>query len=1199
MLQQGELLPPGRPVADACRHERAAAMGSVAIADVRRLQLRAQAADAVPVQRSDARFKAWYSWRDSFLQWPELARLRRQPACIPFLADLLKQVGLISKRSLIANVPPVAQPATLSEFLNATTLQLDPYGWDILKRMGLCVSFSLHDARTGEPVSAAETLSALRQALAKDAANNPLLRHLHLELLFQPAASRRLAGEAAAVTSEQLLALLQISLRPALKQIFSYMMFEISASGDAFSSATERALTLDLHTGGKVCRWIALTEDEVGAPSQLSDGKLTVTVPASGKLLLLCQSASPDGMSVTAKGATVHRQAFAPTDWLAEYFPTADDEWIGNAGISKELREEINTQWGRFQTYLLRLNPAAPANANDPRIELPKADDWAAREALQDWLTRFFTAGGDVAPGEQETRSGPWLATAYPRVVSPVRLTPDASGRLHYHHPIEDRWAHTYRYYILPHGRYDQLWETLAQSARLYANDSDLRAGNLARLQAFVPPAAGGLDVTWERLHSLAPPLVLYSGRLDLAASAAAPSLRGKTWEVVLEKHPEQALIERNRTLQRQLGYRQISHTLLRRFAYADRVNELLAVLARQSYEVQLKLVEGPAPQTLPSAYETPDHLNLRQPTPEEMLTLDLPQRLRAYTPEVLVLQWESLPYFYEHRLLLVAQSNAVVSPVTDVVQRDLEYVSPPPQATLEVRTTDDNTRQLIARIRLGSYWDCLPPHAQTHWQIEKPHANDGAARKLSSLPDAEVAYQFLLTRSGVVEAQADLRFNAEQTAGYEARPLGQQLTVTPLRLLPPGTGEHAQDPFYLEAALTLNHAPTLKSKPLPLSGEFTHAAYVQALFDLTDTPNLPPEFGRVVTRPAADASLETRAAFAAEWLLTRVVTTRPAALSAALQAKVEFIPPPRPVPQSHYLLRLHTALTTDEQTELRAAMTADQAALASLFAALEDRDALTQLAADWNCETAISSRAEFAALVQGNDRFSFPLPTSCVLALDGTLSAEEIDKLFAQPLDPAFETALRQLIERMADGVTTIVEASLSVEQVAEINPHAVLPTLAEPKLCWRGTINETQQQALERWTELSIFGQQFRTLLHEAAAVPLGFAYTPAKGDPANDNLPVVLQGRLQLSDTEMRWQGLFFGAAEAAALQSLQANAAYSTGFRAAIKALLIALTQPGNPTLKVEVAMPAGWQPRPQQSTLSAALQSRLLIGNARL
>ncbi|MEI7462465.1 MAG: hypothetical protein WCK15_23960, partial [Pirellula sp.] len=190
---------------------------------------------------------------------------------------------------------------------------------------------------------------------------------------------------------------------------------------------------------------------------------------------------------------------------------------------------------------------------------------------------RFFDHGANT---KDHPQAGPWLAMAYPRSLAVTAIAPnEETGLLEYCQPVEDLYAHAWRYFIRPSGRYDALWSSVGQSHTLFRKedgnvDYPTIVANNRNLGMFTPPPPGGLDLAIPRIRPIAAPMILFSGRLDAPPprdpSQLQPRPPGKTWQVVLSKHAEQSLVEKNRTLARRLAYCQLSVTLLRRFQYAD-----------------------------------------------------------------------------------------------------------------------------------------------------------------------------------------------------------------------------------------------------------------------------------------------------------------------------------------------------------------------------------------------------------------------------------------------------------------------------------------------------------------------------------------------------------------------------------------------------------------------------------------------------
>lgn len=311
-------------------------------------------------------------------------------------------------------------------------------------------------------------------------------------------------------------------------------------------------------------------------------------------------------------------------------------------------------------------------------------------------------------------------------------------------------------------------------------------------------PQAGGLDVVLDRTRPVDKPLILNSARLDEASIPGNPAVPGTTWEVIIAQHTEQNLMERNQTLMRRLAFRQVAFTLMRRFAYPEWIDQLKQASSR-SHEIPLQFVENQIPE-IPTVYpDQPEHVDLSQPLDGAIVrSLDLPQRIGNFQQGALVLQWEALPFYYEHRLLTIAQTSSVVSPLNETIQRDFEYRAPNPIAIAESQQSlwqpiepfsgspiALRTRRL--QIPLRRFWDALPLAAQAQWSSENPDTISGNDRKLSSLPDPDVVYQIVEVFSGNVEVQAEFYFEP-LTKKYQLRQLGQHFLAELIALNPPAT---------------------------------------------------------------------------------------------------------------------------------------------------------------------------------------------------------------------------------------------------------------------------------------------------------------------------------------------------------------------------------------------------------------------------
>ncbi|MEV4258605.1 hypothetical protein AB0J52_36070, partial [Spirillospora sp. NPDC049652] len=610
---------------------------------------------------------------------------------------------------------------------------------------------------------------------------------------------------------------------------------------------------------------------------------------------------------------TVRTEDFGPTDERTHHFTVATDALAAAFAAPDDAVPE-HVQWMRLKHYLETLNSNDPKVPDSSRVTLP-ADAAGIAKALPDvlaWTTRFFDAGGAVQAGTDglgATGAGPWTATAYPRAGSPATATPDADGHLTYTQLIEDRWAHTLRYYFQPFGRYDLLWQSLRRSPTLFPGRAAAEAGTPA---VRVDPAAGGLDVVLDRTQAVDAPLVLGSRRLDEPATPARPPAPGAIWEVIVAQHHEQTLAERNQTLLRRLAFRQIAFTLLRRFGYSDWYAWVRGFAKDHQREVPVRLVEDgypPVPDTLPSA---PDHLALDGTAdPGELRGLDLPERVGDFSQGVLALQWRALPFYYEHRLLVIAQTDGTVSPVNSVTQRDLTYRSPLPSAT--VSGTDivwrrlppfpplpgsggqfqQNTRVRTVTIPLRRFWDSLPDEAQQRWQAEAPDAATGTAtaRKLSALPDPEVVYQIVELFSGNIEVQAEC-FYDPVARKFTHRQLGKRFLVAQTTLAPP-TGALGDFPLAVDLVQVseeqLSTGYDTGGLPLDTRNRVAIDQHGRLLFAGVMTKDDRDALVRLVSEPDA---AKIRSLFDG-WYATEPVSAPAADLPDRLRTLIDFLPAP------------------------------------------------------------------------------------------------------------------------------------------------------------------------------------------------------------------------------------------------------------------------------------------------------------------
>jgi hypothetical protein len=757
-----------------------------------------------------------------------------------FKPEVARFFGTSADPSLI----PPGKAKNHEGFLAETSPAEDPYGWNALKRLGLSCAVVFREIRTGQPLPTKQVWQLL-QAVLVDVKAQPELQaflpHLHVELLFQPGRSVRLASapDDMPKADQDLLALLQLSLRPRIKQDMGYA--RITLTPDDGVGGPEVAVNITaqgsgptsyvVEGSGRSGTLVATNPVELRCSTHGTDDQREKTA-----VHILVRHAQSEPPTVTSVGWTAAFSDLAPTSWEAVRFADLTQRWY------PAIREDLMTdagghplepplplamdQWKILARYLRAAGVTEPAVDKD-------FDRQHNVPATLDWLRRFFNFSEDFknagsAQFPDSVDGNPWIATAYPQANTQLFATPFA-GRLEAYQLIDDGWAHAFRYYALPAGRYDQLWLGLAQSASLYT-DVGTRSANVEALLRIKDPVSlptdqGGLDVTLPRIHRLAPPLVLGSRRLDFpeATGSADPS---PTWEVIVAKHLEQQLSERNRSLAQRLEFQHVAWTMLRRFAFPE-VRDALHIGVDQipgQYEGELPLLTPPETIDVPAA--GPGAINERQ------RSLLLPDRVDPFARDAIALQWRSLPFFYEHRLLLMAQAGHAVSPVVAVTQRDFTFRSPDGIPVHDARILVDGggQRWLAVEIRLTRLWDALPDEPRQQWEIENPDTAPLTEFRPAAVPDPEVTYELLnIGDAGagvplpVTDTLAALAFQRDTaTNAWTVRPVSSRFEATLIDVIRPPANQGGQGRWKASVGL---RPKTFPSEPVEV---------VRSRFDFT-----------------------------------------------------------------------------------------------------------------------------------------------------------------------------------------------------------------------------------------------------------------------------------------------------------------------------------------------------------------------------
>jgi hypothetical protein len=1192
-------------------------------------------------------YGSWYSWRDSYLKWPEWSidpTMTPTGQLHPLLQKIIEKLEKSYKVDL--QIRPPLQPSSFEEFQLATSSKSDPYGWGILQRLGLSFTFTLYqdvsenfNKDAGNLIDNQDTLSALHNVLGELASEEPLWNslfdHLFIELLFQPGKIVQL--ETGIVKSDSLLAITQVSLRPVVQSYLKYS--EVKLSGVA-GQIINLEIKLSENNSCSIINQSDLASGQVEIPAQTSKQTIPqqITLPFNGQTTILLRSQEiPNVTQVVLLQKAPARQSL-PKDYFT-YQPSGPKRLIIKEAFYAltelkqqekmqvlqsalkpvdriqvqlsgfEVREFLATdnRSSYFNTPLEDLKNKVTQQVNEllakakSREECPLAWEWLKfkhyaeatynpdlnvaqftvpvdpkeiKKILPDfllWTQRFFDASDAVA---SLSKNKPWLVTAYPRTTATAYSTPDSNGSLTYDHLLEDKWGHNYRYYIQPSGRYDLLWQSLSKSPVFASTIGQIPSGKPDPKDNGLQQDSPGLDVVLERTYPIAAPLVLRSGRLDLPSQPESPAKPGNIWEVIIAQHPEQTLIERNQTLARQLSFRQVAFTLLRRFAKKDNTSYLEAAVSipeNPPYQITIDLVENNIPSISTTYPETPEHLTLPPAKDKDeqqaIWNLNLPARIGSFQQGAMVLNWEALPYYYECRLLVIAQTTREVSKITEVTQRDFEYISPNPTAIVLAAELPTTERYRRLQVPLKRFWDCLPKSAQEQWVAEVPLEKKDTSetnRRYSSLPDLDVIYQIQTENQGNLEVQAQVLFDKSNNQ-YVLRQLGQvfELGLND-RLQPPPVGQPQAD-FLLNLELKqINRQSLQNTYDLALLDESTKRKVsiegqnliVSSVFTDVDRNNL-----LVTVTLINDADNASKSAFLAaieELVRNNFINDEP-------------------------LISLFSVKATREK----------------VFLDCQSLNSLSQkwLEPDWFHQEPISHKLDLEQLPpELKEVVNFPEVNDCTLVWSGKMSELQRNKLGEIQADDPFKNALKKLADAttMVDDndYTRITNISPGLEQLPTrlTNPLNLTGNQltfsfspGSPRqytaLSWKGLLFDEHIQGLKDWTSIDEFSKAIDALAIKFEQVSIDEPVVPPR--PLPSELPFELQGRLVIDSTQLSWIAPKPTNSQLNLLSALQADTEFSE-----------ALTQ-----LLADVTTPVSLSPlpqRPRQKDLPNTLRSQLVI-----
>jgi hypothetical protein len=517
---------------------------------------------------------------------------------------------------------------------------------------------------------------------------------------------------------------------------------------------------------------------------------------------------------------------------------------------------------------------------------------------LGPWTRRFLERGAarPLKTATPTERVG--VAFAMLTRPQPWRLAPSSDGQLAVTLFEKDRFGKLRKYAVRPFGRY----ESLARAVQIHEMAAEAKA-NRTLAPALPPPGLdqGALpladplrshfaDVSIERTEPLAAPVIVAARRLD--ESGDGVTRPGRTVEIIVSRHPEEALADANIPVDAGIAMRHVAVGFWREFSspkWASAVQK--SCYPAGSPAIRLLEPFGPFKNaSLDYArLKPPKALTLLTPpkkgaVPVYTLHTEQPRRWYEAHPDLwlgaYVLTLADLPYGFRLHATAHAAAGVVVSPTSAATVGEMGYrLALPWQEGLEgdagpwqdrkvpvpswQLTGDDQQRAVRIRWPLVRFVDGLFEDVRKFW------LGDEAAPEVYGLPDPAVSYRLSITANDDRIRVGEAEFSAIADAGrvrragprpsgdasglYLAQAIGprfEQPRIARLQRLPA-----AGTPTHYELSVDLSLRPGDAQAPPPPQAQPVFALSAQITVPAPQGLQLPPDrmvdWGRIAPSPS------------------------------------------------------------------------------------------------------------------------------------------------------------------------------------------------------------------------------------------------------------------------------------------------------------------------------------------------------------
>lgn len=725
---------------------------------------------------------------------------------------------------------PVLEPSPkvgatdVAGWIDETPEERDPYGWGILRTLGLAAGLRLYDTETRQYLEPRDALARLNEAMTKALAwyDADTLGAPFIDVVTRAGGTMQLAsfdgGTPAATAADvnrlidhDALALTQISLRPLVDRWRRYAgdagvihkpvaylavrfvdpsdgttrprnleidMTKLGAGKVAVADVLDLTTTLAKPLAMTLCNQPSVADAELkklnaeltgGAGEQVTH-RIDLSNARPGDVVALVRATVVAGDAAAAFGeAWIDGGFWRRIEQIADPMLGDGVEPFGRFGDMAadryrrlaDLHQDVKDATGTLARYATRRWPDGWPSSDEAR------DALIAR--LPDWTRRFVQHAPALRPPRhahfslaEVTRPDPWRVGLRDDGTMEVLLTHD------------DRKRRLKRYAVRPFGRYESFVEAL----RGLDDAAPPRGPQLLGAWSDRLAAPGGapgrfeeswsrrlLDVVIPRTEPLTPPVLVDAKRIEIQPPGATRTRR--VLEFIYRRHAEEILSESNVTVEGSLSFETMAVGFWREFPMQRWAQDLVPHIdTAAGFAEELK--PGPEPAGLIASADR--FGGLAEPGGR------YPDGWRG----MLALRTEALPFFFRIHAVAYASAGVVVSsPVVATIEEGhydlhlpwqqglLGQTTPAPRWSVQRRDGASPGIYLVFHVPLVRLVDGMPPETRPIWLTQN------AVPQVFTLPDPAARYEIravTIDGAGLTSVTAELDVIGEQRVEWVDR---------------------------------------------------------------------------------------------------------------------------------------------------------------------------------------------------------------------------------------------------------------------------------------------------------------------------------------------------------------------------------------------------------------------------------------------